>query len=73
MSSVEDLSYHHLGAGVNSQTSPAMNGNAAAAALKRKKGRRPKGLENGPGNFGPNGSGMGQPTTKRKSRESKHC
>ena len=43
--------------------------NSTGNGLKRKKGRRPKGMENGNPAFMTNGSALGQPT-KRKSRES---
>ncbi|XP_017481370.1 PREDICTED: ecdysone-induced protein 74EF-like [Rhagoletis zephyria] len=77
MSSAEDLSYHHVSAGVGgAQASPGMNGsvsqNGQPGLPKRKKGRKPKGLDGANGSVGANGSnGTGNGGVgKRKSRES---
>lgn len=79
MSSAEDLSYHHVSAGVGgngSQSSPGINGSASQngqpGLTKRKKGRKPKGLDGTNGSLGANGAnGTGNGGVgKRKSRES---
>lgn len=79
MTSAEDLSYHHVSAGVGgngAQSSPGINGSASQngqpVLTKRKKGRKPKGLDGANGSVGENGAnGTGNGGVgKRKSRES---
>ena len=81
MSSAEDLSYHHVSSGLNnqngsisSQNNVNVNQNVQTNGLKRKKGRKPKGLGGDPsnGSFGSNGGSNGGSggSGKRKSRES---
>lgn len=78
MSSAEDLSYHHVSAGLGgngAQSSPGINGGASqngqpGLTKPRKKGRKPKGLDGVNGVGGANGANGTGGVGKRKSRES---